>query len=115
VRIYLGGQVQKLLHIRYQTIHRVPTIREPTGSFRSNASKVLIAEGQEHSRAKNLVAEIDKYLPANYSVQTASVRDSLFVTAFESMTDAFLAVIGGKRERCIRCFTILCTRSICRP
>jgi hypothetical protein len=55
-------------------------------------------ECQTHSTAKNLVAEIDKYLPANYSVQTASVRDSLFVTAFEAMTDAFLAVLGGEKR-----------------
>ena len=55
-------------------------------------------ESQAHSRAKNLIAEIDKYLPANYSVQTAADRDSLFVAAFEGMTDAFITIIGGDKR-----------------
>jgi hypothetical protein len=49
-------------------------------------------ESQAHGRAKNLV------VPDNYSVQTAADRDSLFVTAFNVMTDTLLSVIGGDKR-----------------
>jgi hypothetical protein len=78
--VYPKKVTLKTIHDRFY--EGVPTEQIKPFKFIKGTDLRNKTESQAHSRAKNLVAEIDKYLPDNYSVPTAADRDSLFVTAF---------------------------------